>query len=193
VGYGGPWWCGGFEPSRASGVASLSASPPLGVPLRAVPPSARVTGHYLASCVRPSGMDPRLPGALCTPGSVRGDVTQDNINSTVCRPGWAAKVRPPQSETGTVKTEAMRAYRIPAGQRGVTQLDHLMPIELGGSSDVTKLWPQVSDEPDHGNRNTKDDVEAALRTAVCTGRVPLAAAQQAITTTAGHRCGQPHP
>ena len=61
---------------------------------------------------------------------------------------------------------------------GVTQsgeLDHLIPLELGGSSDVRNLWPEVGPIP-----NPKDRVENELRDWVCSGRIKLAVAQQEI-------------
>jgi hypothetical protein len=68
---------------------------------------------------------------------------------------------------------AYPAYRTPHSQR--TELDHLVPLELGGSNDATNLWSERPPTP-----NPKDKVEDALNAAVCQGRVSLAAAQHAI-------------
>jgi hypothetical protein len=59
--------------------------------------------------------------------------------------------------------------------RSTSELDHLVPLELGGSNDITNLWPEVGKVP-----NPKDKVEDALKRAVCAGQVSLAAAQNAI-------------
>jgi len=56
-----------------------------------------------------------------------------------------------------------------------TELDHLVPLELGGSNDATNLWPEYPPTP-----NPKDKVEDMLNAAVCDGRITLAAAQDAI-------------
>lgn len=65
----------------------------------------------------------------------------------------------------------MSAY----GVTGVNELDHLVPLELGGSSDVSNLWPEPGPIP-----NPKDRIENAVRRAVCAGKVPLALAQHAM-------------
>ena len=86
----------------------------------------------------------------------------------------------------------MLAYGRPASSSKTTELDHFVPLELGGADDVRNLWPEPSDEPGHGVENTKDKVENDLKTAVCHGRIPLTAAQQAITadwTTAEQHLG----
>jgi len=70
---------------------------------------------------------------------------------------------------------AYPAYHIPASAR--SELDHLVPLELGGSNDITNLWPEVGRIP-----NPKDSVENALNHAVCDGRVRLTAAQNAIAS-----------
>jgi hypothetical protein len=144
-----------------------------------VPPSAHVTGVYPGRCYSP---DARHPDPTCTPGAVQSDITQTSIASTICRRGWTATVRAPEAETGTLKKAAMLAYGQPAAASPTTELDHFVPLELGGANDVHNLWPEPSDDPGHGTSNTKDSVEIALNHAVCSGRVPLAAAQHAIAT-----------
>ena len=64
---------------------------------------------------------------------------------------------------------------------------------MGGSNDAANLWPEHNDHPP-GAINSKDLVENALNKAICTRRVPLAAAQVAIATdwtTALTRLGLP--
>jgi hypothetical protein len=126
----------------------------------------------LARChARASG---RLPDPHCTPGSVDPAVTQATIASTICRSGYTGKVRPPESQTSHAKFDvAYPAYRIQ--DSATSELDHLVSLELGGSNDITNLWPEVGTIP-----NPKDTVENALNHAVCDGRVSLAAAQRAI-------------
>jgi hypothetical protein len=116
----------------------------------------------------------QLPDPRCTPGSVDPAVTQANIDSTICRSGYTEGVRPPESQTSHAKFDvAYPAYHIPDRDR--SELDHLVSLELGGSNDITNLWPEVGPLP-----NPKDKVENALHRAVCDGRVRLAAAQRAI-------------
>lgn len=139
---------------------------------------------HISSChTRDHG---KLPDGSCTPGSVDPAVTQRNIYSTICRAGYTAKVRPPESQTEHAKYDvAYPAYHI--RQSAVSELDHLVPLELGGSNDITNLWPEVGRVP-----NPKDKVEGALNRAVCDGRARLAAAQNAIASdwmTAERRLG----
>ena len=128
----------------------------------------------------------QLPDRSCTPGSIDPKVTQRDIRSTICRAGWTARVRPPESQTERAKYRvAYPAYHVRHGTK--SELDHLVPLELGGSNDITNLWPEIGRIP-----NPKDAVENALNRAVCEGRVKLAAAQKAIATdwlTAEKRLG----
>jgi hypothetical protein len=134
----------------------------------------------------------QLPDPSCTPGSIDPAVTQDDIHSTICRSGWTSTVRPPESQTEYAKYHvAYPAYDVPGSAKG--EFDHLVPLDLGGSNDITNLWPEVGKIP-----NPKDKVEDALNHAVCDGRVSLAAAQRAIASdwrTAEARLGlsRPHP
>jgi hypothetical protein len=118
----------------------------------------------------------RLPDPACTPGAIDPAVTQQNIGSTICRRGYTTTVRPPESETEHAKFDvAYPAYGVSHFAR--SELDHLVPLELGGANDIANLWPEVGKQP-----NPKDMVESDLHRAVCDGRVGLAAAQQAIAT-----------
>ena len=148
------------------------------------PNGNHVTGlPYPSLCVRAPGADPTLPARTCTPGSVRSDITQANIDQTICNPAWSTRtIRPPKAETDALKTAVMRAYGVPPAKRKNTELDHAVPLKLAGSDDATNFWAQVSDIPNANPpfRNTKDDIEGWLGDAVCAHKVTLAAAQWAI-------------
>jgi hypothetical protein len=79
-------------------------------------------------------------------------VTQQNIGSTNCSHGYTETIRPPEAQTEAFKYNV--AY-------------------------VAYGTPQTEYPP---SPNPKDSVEDALNSAVWSGRVPLAAAQQAIAT-----------
>ncbi|MGH9065385.1 MAG: hypothetical protein ACRD0L_15720 [Acidimicrobiales bacterium] len=138
-----------------------------------------------------------LPDPACTPGAVDPAVTQADLDRTVCREGWTDTVRPPESYTEPLKFAALATY----GQPGVAhlyELDHLVPLELGGApSDPRNLWPEPDDHPEGPSgyyANSKDWVEHELNRAVCDRRVPLAAAQEAVAgdwETALGRLGLP--
>lgn len=125
------------------------------------------------------------PDPSCTPGSYDPAVNQGDISSTICRSGYTATVRPSVDETDAAKQKLYAAYGLSPGTK--SELDHLVPLELGGSNDVTNLWPEVGSLP-----NPKDKVENDLNDAVCSGKVSLDAARQAIAsdwTTAEHVLG----
>ncbi len=164
-------------PSRSS--VSSPASPsghrtrrPAEAHLVRVHDPGRVTGTVTGPCqARDHG---RLPDRQCTPGAVDPAVTQTDIGTTICSSGYTERVRPPESQTEDFKfSEAYPAYGMASGT--TSELDHLVPLELGGANDAANLWPEAGSLP-----NPKDAVENALRTAVCDGQVSLARAQRAI-------------
>lgn len=160
----------------AAAAIGVQAVPSLaGTGLKRIHDPGHVTySIHLRSCHTRDGG--RLPDHSCTPGSIDPAVTQATIRSTICRRGWTAKVRPPESQTEHAKFRvAYPAYHLPGG--AVSELDHLVPLELGGSNDITNLWPETGSVP-----NPKDKVENALSHAVCAGKVSLAAAQNAIAS-----------
>ena len=57
-------------------------------------------------------------------------------------------------------------------------MDHLVPLELGGSNDIGNLWPEVA-EPRPGFHE-KDKVENYLHEQVCSGAISLKQAQAEI-------------
>lgn len=173
---------------------AVEAPSPVTDALKVLPGSPHVTGLPGASpCkVGKSATGKPLPDPVCTPGSISSAVTQANIKTTICVSGYATTIRPPVSETGPAKKASMRAYGEASASSGTTEYDHLVPLELSGSSDTSNLWAQPSDLPGQGFRNSKDTVENDLHAAVCSGKVTLSAAQIAIAsnwTTAEHVLG----
>ncbi len=165
------------EPSGVFGTNSTN-NPPLTHPtptstgLAAIPDESKVTySKVLLVCHIQA--DSQLPDPACTPGSVDPKVTQATIDTTICVSGWTKTVRPPVSETSKAKTYMYTAYGIPPDTP--SELDHLVPLELGGSNDVTNLWPEVGSIP-----NAKDEVENTLHSWVCSGKMTLIQAQTEI-------------
>jgi hypothetical protein len=132
----------------------------------------RVTGTIPAHCTFRDHQ--QLPDPRCTPGAVDPAVTQGNLRSTICHPGYTKTVRPSSSQTDRFKFEVVYpAYGEKHSKK--TELDHLVSLELGGANDAANLWPEYPPTP-----NPKDKVENALHAAVCDGKVTLKAAQNAI-------------
>lgn len=172
------------SPPVSSGTPQITVpvpTPPAPAGLKQVHDPGHVTGVITGPC-RARG---QLPDPACTPGAIDPAVTQADIRSTICVRGWTARVRPPVPETSVFKRLAYAAYGIPAGT--ASELDHLVPLELGGANDAANLWPEAGRVP-----NAKDETESVLHTAVCSGKVTLAAAQDAIAAdwlTAGQILG----
>lgn len=183
-------WARHRTPGGSSAGPATSGAPGQ---VRATPVTGHVTGQAPASCQqRTAGNGQPLPDPACTPGVVSTAVTQANLATTICRSGYTSTVRPPESDTEAFKKKIMTAYREP-GSLGDYELDHLVPLEVGGSNDAGNLWPERNDHPS-GAINSKDLVENALNKAVCAGKVTLDAAQAAIAadwTTALSRLGLP--
>src|SRR5580704_1476035 len=127
------------------------------------------------------------PDVGCTPGAADSRVTQDNLSSTICASGWSKKVRPSASATDPIKRERMTAYGVSDQPAADYELDHLIPIEMGGATEVKNLWPQPA-LPVPGFHE-KDKLEgqydghsvAGLHGLVCSGQMDLATAQRAFS------------
>jgi hypothetical protein len=119
-----------------------------------------------------------LPHHQLTPGAIDPRVTQGNIRNTICRRGYTASVRPPFKYSNAMKHRLMRIYGITASIHDY-ELDHLIPLELGGCPDCERnLWPQPKNV--FPGANDKDEVERYLHDQVCSGEMPLAKAQREI-------------
>ena len=60
------------------------------------------------------------------------------------------------------------------------EVDHLIPLELGGDNSIANLWPEAA-EPTPGFHE-KDRVENYLHRRVCEGAMSLADAQRQVAT-----------
>jgi hypothetical protein len=128
------------------------------------------------------GSDP-LPDRSCTPGAVNPQVTQADIDSTICRSGYASSIRPPEDVTEPEKEASAAAYGYTKPFYNA-EYDHLIPLEVGGDpNDPSNLWVEPPDNPNAtSTSNTKDVLENRLNSLVCDGQITLATAQQAIAT-----------
>lgn len=122
-----------------------------------------------------------LPDALCTPGAINTDITQDNIKENICNPHWTTRsIRPSSSYTTGLKIQQIKAYGYTDERTSPYEEDHLISLELGGSpTDPKNLWPQ----PYTGvfGAHAKDKVENELHMEVCNGEISLKQAQQEIS------------
>jgi hypothetical protein len=107
---------------------------------------------------------------MCTPGAVF-NVTAAQI----CVSGYSQSVRDVSEST---KNQVYASYGITAHAPGQYEVDHFIPLELGGSNDITNLFPEAA-EPKPGFHE-KDKVENYLHDQVCSGKIILQQGQEMI-------------
>lgn len=149
---------GDTPPAATTARSDLSPSPS---PATAATPPAAVAGAV-------------LPNSRLTPGEVFPGVTA----AQVCVSGYASSVRNVAHEQYVA---AYAAYGIPYPEpAGTYELDHLVPLELGGDNSDLNLWPEPA-SPVPGFHQ-KDDLENYLHAEVCAGRMSLSDAQRGIAS-----------
>lgn len=111
-----------------------------------------------------------VPDPTLTPGSVR----TTNLGE-ICFEGTG------QHRHRHDDMAIMESYGLAPESRPEFEIDHLVPLELGGSDDLANLWPEprISVEPEW-NAERKDELENALHAMVCDGSLDIEVAQKAI-------------
>jgi hypothetical protein len=127
----------------------------------------------LAQAVLAQQPTPILPDPKLTPGDAFEVTVQD-----ICVPGYSRKVRNVPAE---MKREVYEEYGITSHGPGDYEVDHLIPLELGGSNSIKNLWPE-SHRTSPWNAQVKDRLEAKLHELVCSGQLDLNTAQKAIAS-----------
>lgn len=119
-----------------------------------------------SKCVRSA-----RPDRHCSPAAYYARLTKRVICSSSFRTGKIRNV--PQAE----KFRVEREYGMAAAYYGHTiEIDHIVPLELGGSNAIANLFP----EPGSGRANyhVKDTLENRAKAEVCDGRLSLRAARR---------------
>ena len=117
-------------------------------------------------------LDPLLPNHQLTPGA-----TLPVTEKEVCVPGYAGRVR---NVPQFVKNKAYQIYGITSRKPGQYEIDHLISLQLGGSNEISNLWPQ-SYVTLPWNAHVKDKLENKLHSLVCSGKMTLKEAQDKIS------------
>jgi hypothetical protein len=78
-----------------------------------------------------------LPDRDCTPGAYYAKATR----AKVCRSGWSERVR---NVSDSTKEAVYREYGIRSHRAGQYEVDHLVPLEDGGSNSIANLFPQAA-------------------------------------------------
>lgn len=122
----------------------------------------------------------QLPDPACTPGGAFPNAS----TAAICQSGYTQRVR---NVLPSTKDAVYASYGISAHRTRQYEIDHLIPLELGGNNTRANLWPEIT--PGYGE---KDTVENELHAAVCFGRMSLSVAQQRIARDWRH-AGVPVP
>jgi hypothetical protein len=127
-----------------------------------------------------------VPDPRCTPGGINPSVTAGILRN----PAWRTRCNRNCESSEAAKHVVYRWYSIRAprrnwGNRQVCELDHLVPLELGGADGLGNIWPECG--PDATTLETryfkiKDRVENYLADEVKAGRMSLEVAQRGIAS-----------
>jgi hypothetical protein len=125
-----------------------------------------------------------VPDPKCTPGGINPSVSE----STLTDPAWRTRCirNCESSESQKHITYGWYSLASPPNNKGATQvceLDHLVPLEIGGADGLGNIWPQCG--PDNAVLRDryfkqKDKVENYLADEVRKDLMPLADAQRGI-------------
>lgn len=136
------------------------------------------------------------PDPARTPGAANPQVTQQNIEDTICNRRWSTKqIRPPAQYTSKLKRKQLREYRDTVHQTRAQltnpgtgkvdttrcvphsdnmacyEEDHLISLEDGGNpTDPRNLWPEPYNTSVGGTimgAHQKDVVESFIHDEVC--------------------------
>jgi len=150
------------------------------------------SSQYFAAWQRPTDggctLDTRngyqVPDPHCTPGGIDTSVTVEVLRN----PDWRTRCIRNCESSEAQKHVTYGWYnafkpKINSQQNQICELDHLVPLELGGADGLGNIWPEC------GPNDTvlkeryfkiKDRVENYLADEVKQGHMPLAAAQHGI-------------
>ena len=187
------WWLAWLVLAAGLGIGmagcAASSTPPGSAPASSLAPSysapttspAAPIPTQTASQAQPTPSPPgtlrwqakvALPDPKFTPGAVFPAATA----SQVCTSGWAEAHRNVPDE---LDYQVFAQYGLSHAAHDSYEVDHLIPLELGGSNSVRNLWPQPQGGANPGYP-AKDRLENRLHQLVCSGSLPLAVAQHAI-------------
>jgi len=156
-----------------AGGAPASGGSPAGTP--AQPPSVGSTVPLGATTRTSDCRRGQEPDRRCSPGAYYSGLTTAVICSSTFRTATIRDV--PES----VKFAVEREYGMAARGYGYTiEIDHIVPLELGGSNAIANLFPEPGSGPD--NYHVKDRLENRAHDVVCAGQLSLHTAQAAMAT-----------
>jgi hypothetical protein len=114
---------------------------------------------------------PDFPNPKFTPGA-----TTELTSDTLCDPAF--HTRSIRHVSMALRKAVFAEYGIPYEEHAGYELDHFIPLCLGGSNDETNLWPEHF--VGAWGAHTKDHLAVRLHAMVCRGEISLRDAQEQI-------------
>jgi len=112
------------------------------------------------------------PDRRCSPGAYYSRLT----TPVICAAGFRTSAIRNVSD-GMRHTVEIEYGLAPRAYGRTLEIDHIVPLELGGSNDIANLYPERA--PGY---HTKDQLENVLRARVCSGAMQLRVAQAGIAS-----------
>lgn len=145
-------------------------------------PLGKVTARTCTVRTSPEGY--RLPDPACTPGAYNPSVTIETLGDPRFKTGCLRN----RSHDGPRHADTYNAYSIakPANNKPphmTCELDHLVPLELGGADTLDNIWPQCGPNNVPQARTywrIKDTVETCLASMVKSGDMDLDVARRKV-------------
>lgn len=118
---------------------------------------------------------PLSPNPALTPGWANPAIRQDNIQQTICVRGYTAgddsEGNSVRAVTAATKRHIMQEYGV-SRKDGPIEIDHRVPLEVGGANDPRNLWPETRQRIAYSAWD-KDKLETHIHAEVCKGNLTL--------------------
>jgi hypothetical protein len=131
--------------------------------------------------------DAQPAGSSASPSPSAGALIRPNKDLT---PGKARTMKPDEAcghakenrqVPNALRDRILTEYKLPPGTHPDYQIDHLIPLCLGGSNDPANLWPQPYRRKEEiWNAEAKDRLDRRICDMVCSGEIEIGAAQEAL-------------
>ena len=132
-----------------------------------------------------AGSDGTLPDPAITPGRVATVIDEEGLPrpltlQEIC--GRSTKDKGVRNVSNATKEAVRRSYGLTSkrdrwcNDERACEVDHLIPLAIGGDNDVRNLWPEAY--AGDWSATDKDRLELEVRKRVCAGRLDLVEAQR---------------
>lgn len=119
---------------------------------------------------------------ILPPGAPNPNVTQENIQKTICVPNWSEAQRPSRAWIGKLKAKMMKEVKkkLPNAKSSDYELDHDEAISSGGNPySIDNLWLQPwNDTAKQLGAHSKDTVEKKVHRDICDNKITLEQGRQ---------------